>query len=387
MLYTFDDEKIPSFTYAGYGGSWRLNSSMRYSGTYSFSPPVISDSQYSEATITVSGGVISFYYYISSEGSCGFFQLYIDGTRYINISGQGGWYWYSNNLAPGNHTVKFKYLKDGSVVRGYDTVFIDQLTLNTTQVYTATATSSIVSPQILNEISTKYNIMTSGDCVVKCNDMYSANDGLPDESFDLLKTILIYNLSDDLIDAIQVFIEPVVLNSNIYGYNEIDSGLYILNDHFIDIKIEDKNYHIINDRPGRSVTNPIIYKKTINDEISFIYGNDNTSRGKDWIRFINHTNKPINVLQSLPCSGNIVFNKSYFLNHAINYSSVNYIKVSIYIKNTIENYKRQIIESCLANCKVNVTYSLYNKTISSSIGLLYGDDIIIRDKDSFNVRW
>lgn len=386
MLYTFEDGVKPNFIYSGYGGSWPITTLARYSGSYSLSSPDIYDSQYTRASIAVQGGTLSFYYYIQSEGGYDFFRLYIDGSQYISTSGYVGWNYFIISLSPGNHSVIFEYSKDGSVSSGYDCVFIDQLNLPLSNNYQISSVASVTSGGTLTNINTSTSLYSLSSNYIDINAIFSIVNGQPSSNFSLEYEKRIYNLSDDLIDTIELYIEPISLNSNVNGHDELLDGLWIFSDHYIDIRINNNNYHISKIGDGTSVTNPIVFRLSDQDNIHYLYGSDNTSRGKDWIRYINHSDKLASVLNSLSSSGNIVYNKVYFLNHSINYSSTNYIKVQIYLRNDLSEKNMKILRKQLSKCRIVFAQNTYQKNISNTIGVLYGDEIIVR-QEGYNIRW
>jgi hypothetical protein len=171
------------------------------------------------------------------------------------------------------------------------------------------------------------------------------------------------------------------------GHNELTHGLYLLSDHYIDIKINETNFHMYKNNVGTSATNPIIFKRFTYEKKEYFYGSDSTLRGSDWIRYINHTSKSKDIINSLPSSGNIVYNKVYLLNHAINYSSTDYVKIQIFLKNNLPSSKLNLLKKQFKNCRIIISQSAYDKNISNTIGVLYGDEIIVRESGEYNVRW
>ncbi|KGG81065.1 hypothetical protein Y919_02525 [Caloranaerobacter azorensis H53214] len=123
---TFENESlIFNFT-----GDWERTTQRAYEGNYSYGSKNISHSQESNAYLTVTTDYIEFYWYVSSESSYDYFEFYIDGNREIRQSGTSGWNKFSKSLTKEEHTFHWKYYKDGSVDRGDDRAYIDNLILN-----------------------------------------------------------------------------------------------------------------------------------------------------------------------------------------------------------------------------------------------------------------
>jgi hypothetical protein len=72
-------------------------------------------------------GQISFAIKISSESNYDKLSFYIDGTLMSSWSGEVAWTTVSYAVSSGSHTFKWEYSKDGSVNRGSDKVWIDEI--------------------------------------------------------------------------------------------------------------------------------------------------------------------------------------------------------------------------------------------------------------------
>ena len=82
------------------------------------------------STITLdvfSEGEISFYRKVSSEADYDLFLFYIDAYPQIELSGEVGWGKEQYTLAPGQHELKWTYLKDIYVSDGSDCVWLDNI--------------------------------------------------------------------------------------------------------------------------------------------------------------------------------------------------------------------------------------------------------------------
>jgi len=84
-----------------------------------------------ESTFTLdTNAALSFKVKVSSEYYYDFFNVYIDGARVLNLSGEVDWTTYSSLLDSGTHTVRFEYQKDYSYSSGQDTAWLDDIVLS-----------------------------------------------------------------------------------------------------------------------------------------------------------------------------------------------------------------------------------------------------------------
>jgi hypothetical protein len=113
------------------GGSqvWITSTSSAHGGARSAKAGSITHNQTTWMQRVVSGGDVSFWYRVSSEASWDFFNFYVDGARQLHVSGDSGWQQLNTTLAPGTHTLKWEYTKDGSMSSGYDTAWVDELSI------------------------------------------------------------------------------------------------------------------------------------------------------------------------------------------------------------------------------------------------------------------
>ena len=83
----------------------------------------------SRLTTTVSGSVmLSFWWKVSSEQNYDKLSISVDGTEIANISGEQDWTQKTIQImGDGTHTVVWMYDKDGSVSRGFDCGWVDQV--------------------------------------------------------------------------------------------------------------------------------------------------------------------------------------------------------------------------------------------------------------------
>ena len=91
---------------------------------------VISHNQESVLQTTVTGpGTIGFWWCVSSESNCDKLKFFIDGAEQPgSISGEVAWEQKSFTVGSGTHTLKWAYVKDGSLSSGSDCGWVDQLT-------------------------------------------------------------------------------------------------------------------------------------------------------------------------------------------------------------------------------------------------------------------
>ena len=73
----------------------------------------------------------SFYWKVSSESGYDLLQFYLDGSLQDSISGSVDWQQMIYTLGSGSHTLKWRYVKDGSVGSGSDCGWVDHVELGT----------------------------------------------------------------------------------------------------------------------------------------------------------------------------------------------------------------------------------------------------------------
>ena len=120
----------PGRTYAlGGNGNWFGQTGTTHDGIDAGQSGVIGHSQqtWAETSVTGSGG-LSFWWKVSSEGNYDYLEFYIDGVLQTGrISGNVDWTQKTYTLASGTHTLRWRYMKDGSVVSGSDAGWVDQM--------------------------------------------------------------------------------------------------------------------------------------------------------------------------------------------------------------------------------------------------------------------
>jgi len=126
-------------------GVWYGQTAVNHDGQHAAQSGQIDHNQSSTLETTVTGpGTFSFWWAVSSEANYDFLTFYVDDVAQASISGETlSWAQRSVTLGSGSHTLKWVYAKDGSVSRGLDAGFVDQVSWTpTTQTYTITTLSS-----------------------------------------------------------------------------------------------------------------------------------------------------------------------------------------------------------------------------------------------------
>jgi hypothetical protein len=120
-----------------FGGNqdWTVQTSEVYEGMYSAKSGSINGNQTSELIIELNveeAGQISFYTKISCEedsnNNWDYLAFYIDNAEQERWDGEVSWSYRSYDVAAGNRTFKWKYLKDGNVDDGGDCAWLDNIT-------------------------------------------------------------------------------------------------------------------------------------------------------------------------------------------------------------------------------------------------------------------
>ena len=111
-----------------------------------------------EVTLETEAGSISFWRKVSSEASFDFLEFYIDGTRRDRWSGELDWASVSYPVSAGVHTFSWQYAKDGSISRGADSAWIDDVVFPKLAADTTRPTVSAIVPV---DGATIYNSSTS----------------------------------------------------------------------------------------------------------------------------------------------------------------------------------------------------------------------------------
>ena len=113
-------------------GGWATNSNWSNHGTASFAATGLADND--NATLQFSGlfaaGTFYFEYRVSTEACCDYLSVYLDDVLQFNLSGTQAAR-AEMALDAGLHTIRFVYRKDGSVSTNEDSVWIDSVIFET----------------------------------------------------------------------------------------------------------------------------------------------------------------------------------------------------------------------------------------------------------------
>ena len=132
-----------TFTLGG-NANWFPETTTSYYGGSAARSGAISNDQSSWLETTVVGpGNFSFYWKVSSEPDYDFLEFYIGAVRQARISGNVDWQQKFFSISAGSHTLKWVYVKDGSVIAGSDCGWLDKV------VYPAPARIAPILPLLL----------------------------------------------------------------------------------------------------------------------------------------------------------------------------------------------------------------------------------------------
>lgn len=127
-LMDFEDDNVNSGVQ--FTGNWSIDSTKSATGSRSLKSNRITHRQNTRTTaeFTTEGGYLSYSYAVSSESRYDYLNVYIDGNRVLRLAGDHtNFATRSHYLSPGRHTVIWEYAKDGSVNRGSDAAWIDNI--------------------------------------------------------------------------------------------------------------------------------------------------------------------------------------------------------------------------------------------------------------------
>jgi hypothetical protein len=119
-----------TFTLSGDENWYVTTSDYVYDGDSVTIPSALYHNEESVMQTTISGYTsVKFYWKVSSEANYDFLEFYIDGVRQDRISGSVAWTQKTYSVSSGSHTLKWRYVKDGSVSSGSDAGWVDRLEL------------------------------------------------------------------------------------------------------------------------------------------------------------------------------------------------------------------------------------------------------------------
>jgi hypothetical protein len=120
---------------------WTITSTDPYEGTYCAKSGAITDQQNTDLSITfnvLANDSISFYKKVSSEDNYDFLNFYIDANQVGEWSGTTDvWSRVAYPVTTGNHTFKWSYVKDQSLLGGSDCAWIDYILFPAVQLFTS----------------------------------------------------------------------------------------------------------------------------------------------------------------------------------------------------------------------------------------------------------
>jgi hypothetical protein len=126
----FETADFTKFPWINSGdGSWDITFLERYAGTYGAETGKINHNESTALRVSVecTSGDITFYRKVSSEPACDYLKFYIDGVEMVRWSGMEDWDAVTFPVTAGTKTFEWRYSKDGSISRGSDRAWIDEI--------------------------------------------------------------------------------------------------------------------------------------------------------------------------------------------------------------------------------------------------------------------
>ena len=132
---------LPSLNWRlGGNDNWTAQSTVTYDGIDAAQSGTIGHSQATWFETTLTGpGTLSFWWRVSSESGYDFQRFQLNGNDMFVRSGEAGWEYKSVVIPAGEQVVRWAYTKDGSVVRGSDRAWVDQVYWSAGQVLLGSA--------------------------------------------------------------------------------------------------------------------------------------------------------------------------------------------------------------------------------------------------------
>ncbi len=124
-----DDANEPDLLLSGTGFQWFATNTTSYAGGSAAASADINDSEFSTMSTRLAGpGDLTFFWRVSSEQLYDFLEVYLDGERVDQLSGETGWRPGPTITIPsGMHTVEWTYVKDSSISSGSDRGWVDSV--------------------------------------------------------------------------------------------------------------------------------------------------------------------------------------------------------------------------------------------------------------------
>jgi len=109
--------------------NWLPDSAHSNSGSYSLRSGDINHSQQSgiEFSDLFTAGTLSYTARVDAESCCDRLEFYVDGILVHSISANPSWTIHQTSLTSGEHTLEWRFVKDGSVSAGADAAWIDDI--------------------------------------------------------------------------------------------------------------------------------------------------------------------------------------------------------------------------------------------------------------------
>lgn len=126
----FEDGVVPAGWTGGGTAPWVVTNADKHAGSWAAKAGLISHSQESWGQVVVQfpiAGSVSFWHRISSESSYDYGEFYVDGVLQSDWSGSGTWQQYNTAVGAGQHTFRWRYVKDASVNSNQDTWYVDDV--------------------------------------------------------------------------------------------------------------------------------------------------------------------------------------------------------------------------------------------------------------------
>lgn len=110
-------------------GAWYAQTTTTHDGVDAAQSGLITHSQECWMQTTLTGpGTLTYWRKVSSESGYDYLEFYIDGVLQSGrISGTVDWQKQTNSIPFGSHTVKWRYIKDGSANNGLDAGWVDEV--------------------------------------------------------------------------------------------------------------------------------------------------------------------------------------------------------------------------------------------------------------------
>ncbi|MCL4788711.1 MAG: immunoglobulin domain-containing protein [Verrucomicrobia bacterium] len=126
----------------GGNAAWSGLSPVTHDGVDAAQSGFIFDNQESWLQTSVNGpGTLTFWWKVSSETDFDWLRFHIDGVLQQQISGEVNWQQRSFSLPQGNHTLRWRYVKDSSSPGGLDQAWLDQVS------FTVASGSPVIASQ------------------------------------------------------------------------------------------------------------------------------------------------------------------------------------------------------------------------------------------------